>query len=45
MHVIVCICVCEFRDEILLRVEGCETPDKVNDKTRVANLGISLDLG
>ena len=29
MHVIVCICVCEFRDEILLRGGGCETPDKV----------------
>ena len=30
MHVILCICVCEFWDEILLRGGECETLDKVN---------------
>ena len=36
MHVIVCICACEFRDEILLRGEEC--------KTRV-NLSFSKNIG
>ena len=32
MHVIVCICisVCEFRDEILLRGGECEAPENSN---------------
>ena len=25
MHVLVCICACEFREEILLREEECKT--------------------
>ena len=28
MHMIVCICVCEFRDEIILRGGKCEAPEK-----------------
>ena len=30
MHVIVCICVCEFRNEILLRGGECEAPENSN---------------
>ena len=30
MHAIVCVCVCEFRDEILLRREECKTREKLN---------------
>ena len=30
MHVIVYICVCEFRDEILLRGGECEGPENSN---------------
>ena len=49
MHVIVCMCVCEFRDEIILRGEECENSGKVKRKITVtvqaASLGISLDLG
>ena len=28
MHVIVCICVCEFQDEIILRGEECKNLGK-----------------
>ena len=49
MHVIVCICVCEFWDEIILRGEECETPCKVKlfitVTVQAASLGISLNLG
>ena len=30
MHVIVCICVCEFWDLILLRRGECEAPENLN---------------
>ena len=30
MHVIVCICVCEFQDKILLRGGECEAPENSN---------------
>ena len=30
MHVIVCICACEFRDKILLRGEECKTQVNLN---------------
>ena len=30
MHVIVCICACEFRDEIFLRGEKCKTQVNLN---------------
>ena len=49
MHVIICICVCEFRDEILLRGEECDSLGRVKRYITVIvqaiSLGISLDLG
>ena len=44
MHAIVCICVCEFRDEILLRVEECKTRVNLNfSKKNGANM-VNLPL-
>ena len=49
MHVIVCICVCEFWDEILLRGEECEDPGKVKRyitiTVQATSVGIYVDLG
>ena len=57
MHVIVCICVCEFQDEILFREEECKTWEKnfkfmkKRGKTvicryvQVENLEVFLDFG
>ena len=50
---IICICVCEFRDKILLRGDECENPGKFEIFHKTINyrysigckLGIFLDLG
>ena len=39
MHVLVCICACEFREEILLREEECKTRVNLNfSKKKMANM-------
>ena len=42
MHVIVCIYVCEFWDEILLRMEECKTREKSNFLEKGKNSKSSL---
>ena len=42
MFAIVCICVCEFRDEILLREEECKTREKSNFSKERQNNNLSL---
>ena len=42
MHVIVCICACEFWDEILLRMEECKTREKSNFHEKWQNSKLSL---
>ena len=34
MHVIVCICACEYQDEILLRGEECKTWVNLNSSEK-----------
>ena len=45
MYVIVCICACEFREEILLRGEECKTWVNLNFKTmkQTSPLGSSCE--
>ena len=42
MHVIVCICVCEFQDEILLTGEECKTRKILNFSEKGQNNDLSI---
>ena len=42
MHVIICICVCQFRDEIRLRGEECKTREKLNFSEKWKNSDLSI---
>ena len=44
MHVIVCICACEFREKILLRREGCKTRVNLNFSKKKGTNTVNLPL-